>query len=78
MDQQGLSSRECLRIIYNHIDQVLLDFRKENLKTNHFVNFFYKQNKYELIHNTLLLLFSIFSLILSTYFKYLLKEYDNS
>jgi len=74
MAHQGLSSKECLRALYNQIDEVLTKFKIENLKANRFVSLFYKQNKYELVHNFLLILYALLSLILASYFKYLLFQ----
>ena len=47
----GLDSKECLKILYDQIDQMLSDHRRRKFRFSLLVNDFFRKNKLEFTHN---------------------------
>lgn len=62
----GLDSKECLKILYDQIDQLLNDYRKRKFRWVLLVRNFFRKNKLEFFHN----FFAVFICSLSLFFSF--------
>lgn len=47
----GLDSKECLKILYDQIEQMLNDFWRRKFRCSLLVRHFFRKNKLEFVHN---------------------------
>lgn len=47
----GLDSKECLKILYDQIDQLLNEFKRSKFRCDLLVRNFFRKNKLQFVHN---------------------------
>lgn len=71
----GLDHKECLKILYDQIDQVLLEFKQNKFQLKQLIFSFFKQNCLEFIHNFIAIFLCSLSLFISFNERYTTNLY---